>query len=142
MESRRKLGSVSNGLLACTWHHLGLSFPRGIGPKAGLEVLSPAFPDLAVRNRLWGSRAAYWLWAEQLGDPFPVLLGVSSALRTRPPGILHALVRGLPPAVERPEQSMLPAKTKGRKSASEPGVACPRCLEYLWFSSVVGTESD
>lgn len=35
-------------------------------------------------------------------------------------------------------QTVLPAKTKGRKSASEPGVACPLCLEYLWVWSPGG----
>lgn len=128
------------------WHVPGITsgFPfLGVSaPKLGWKFSLLPFQILQYVTGFGGSRAAYWLWAEQLGDPFPVLLGVSSALRTRPPGILHALVWGLPPAVERPEQSMLPAKTKGRKSASEPGVACPRCLEYLWFSSVVGTESD
>lgn len=85
MESRRKLGSVSNGLLACTWHYLELSFSRGVCPKAGLEILSPAFPNLTVFNQLWWSRVVYWLWAEQQDDLFPVLRGVSLALRTHPP---------------------------------------------------------
>lgn len=80
----------------------------------------------------------------RVGDPLAVKLGASSrrhlgpALRTQPTSwvvrlILRAPVRGLLPVLEKPEQSTLPDKTKGRKSAPEPGLACPPCLECLWF---------
>lgn len=46
--------------------------------------------------------------------------------------IWRAWERGLPPQMEKPEHSMLQAKTEGKKCASEPGVTCLPCLEYLW----------
>lgn len=45
--------------------------------------------------------------------------------------IWHAWAQGLLPAMEKPEQSIPPAKTKGRKSTPKAGVACSPCLESL-----------